>query len=128
MYADPATAAGQGNRCDIAAPVVQTITGRVVFSGAGWYRPYYRETGLGRIIPRISPTHAPDGNTDYTISMMADAVVAGGFAERVGYTILAPSTVDMVLPPPAQCAAPSCDGLPLAFTDLDAIPAGETTQ
>jgi hypothetical protein len=63
------------------------ISGRVAFSGGGWYRPDYRGKGLGRIIPRISRAYAcTHWDTDFTISMMDMAVVKGGFADRTGYT------------------------------------------
>ena len=66
---------------------LQEITGRVVFSGAAWYRRDFRGKDLATILPRISRAYAfTRWNSDFTIGMMDDAVVAGGMAERVGHT------------------------------------------
>ena len=73
--------------CVVDAPSASAISGRVVFSGAGWYRPDFRKRGLACILPRVSRALAYTRClTDYTISIMADAVAAGGMAERSGYT------------------------------------------
>ena len=86
-YADPAASAQDDETCRIFAPSATRIRGRVVFSGAGWYRPDYRGQLLSMILPRISRALAfTRWNSDYTISMMADGVVAGGMAKRCGYT------------------------------------------
>lgn len=100
FYADPAAALARGDGCKIATPVATTITGRVVFSGAGWYRRDYRGRGLARILPRISRAYAyARWNTDYTISMMGDAVIAGGMADRTGYTRIEHSSIELVASP-----------------------------
>jgi hypothetical protein len=100
FYGDPAAAFARGDRCEIATPVAQNITGRVVFSGAGWYRRDFRGRGLAGILPRISRAYAfTRWNSDFTISMMGDAVVAGGMAERCGYTKVEPSSVELVASP-----------------------------
>jgi hypothetical protein len=86
-YADPKASAREDETCRISAPSAPRIRGRVVFSGAGWYRPDYRGQLLSMILPRISRALAfTRWNSDYTISMMADGVVAGGMAKRCGYT------------------------------------------
>jgi hypothetical protein len=86
-YADPRASARADETCRIFAPSAARIRGRVVFSGAGWYRPDYRGQLLSMILPRISRALAfTRWNSDYTISMMADGVVAGGMAKRCGYT------------------------------------------
>lgn len=86
-YADPRASARADETCRIFAPSARRIRGRVVFSGAGWYRPDYRGQLLSMILPRISRALAyTRWNSDYTISMMADGVVAGGMAKRCGYT------------------------------------------
>ncbi|BAM86948.1 conserved hypothetical protein [Bradyrhizobium oligotrophicum S58] len=100
FYADPAAALARGDGCTIATPVGSTISGRVVFSGAGWYRRDFRGRGLARILPRISRAYAhARWNTDFTISMMADAVIAGGMADRTGYTRIERSSVELVVSP-----------------------------
>lgn len=86
-YADPQGSARPDETCRIFAPSAQRIRGRVVFSGAGWYRPDYRGQLLSMVLPRISRALAfTRWQSDYTISMMADGVVAGGMAKRCGYT------------------------------------------
>jgi hypothetical protein len=100
LYADPDAAFARGDRCEITAPVAKTIAGRVVFSGAGWYRRDFRSKGLATILPRISRAYAfTRWNTDFTISIMADAVVAGGMAERCGYTKVEYSSVEVLASP-----------------------------
>jgi hypothetical protein len=100
FYAAPETAVARGDRCEIAAPVAAAISGRVVFSGAGWYRRDYRKKGLARILPRISRAYAfTRWNADFTISFMGDGVLTGGMAERAGYTMVAPSCVDFAISP-----------------------------
>jgi hypothetical protein len=100
FYADTEAAVARGDRCEIAAPVGGAISGRVVFSGAGWYRRDYRGKGLARILPRISRAYAlARWNTDFTISFMSDAVLAGGMATRTGYTKIEPSGVDFAVSP-----------------------------
>jgi hypothetical protein len=100
FYADPAAAFARGDRCEISAPVAQNITGRVVFSGAAWYRRDFRGKGLGGILPRISRAYAfTHWNSDFIIAMMGDAVFAGGMAERSGYTKAEPSSVELVASP-----------------------------
>ncbi|NPU66322.1 hypothetical protein HL667_15060 [Bradyrhizobium sp. 83012] len=100
FYADPVAALARGDGCKVATPVASTIAGRVVFSGAGWYRRDFRGRGLARILPRISRAYAhARWNTDFTISMMADAVIAGGMADRTGYTRIEQSSVELVVSP-----------------------------
>jgi hypothetical protein len=87
FYANPLASRRNGEACRVTAPSAQVISGRVVFSGAGWYRPDYRKQWLSGLLPRISRALAyTRWDTDYTISIMADAVIKGGMAERCGYT------------------------------------------
>jgi hypothetical protein len=58
FYADTAAAKSRGDRCVVTAPIAAKIRGRVVFSGAGWYRPDFRGRGLATILPRISRAYA----------------------------------------------------------------------
>jgi hypothetical protein len=100
FYADPGAAIARGDRCQINTLIARSITGRIVFSGAGWYRRDYRSKGLATILPRISRAYAfTRWNTDFTISMMADAVVAGGMADRTGYTKVEHCGVELVASP-----------------------------
>jgi hypothetical protein len=100
FYADPQAAFARGDHCAITAPVASEISGSVVFSGAGWYRPDFRGKGLATILPRVSRAYAfTRWSTDFTISMMGDAVIAGGFAERTGYTRVEHSSVKLLASP-----------------------------
>lgn len=100
FYADAQAARADGNHCKVTARSAETISGRVVFSGAGWYRPDFRGKGLAHILPRISRVLAfTFWNTDFTTAMMAEGVVAGGFADRTGYTNVAHDSVTFLLSP-----------------------------
>jgi hypothetical protein len=100
FYADPDAAFARGDRCEIIAPIAEKITGRVAFSGGIWYRRDFRGKHLGTILPRISRAYALTScNSDFTIAMMADAVIAGGLAERAGYTKLEHSSIELVASP-----------------------------
>lgn len=97
FYADPAPALARGERCEVTAPSAKAITGRVVFSGAGWYRPDYRGRGLATLLPRISRAYAyTRWCSDCTVSMFADPVLAGGMAQRCGYTNVEAASVSLV--------------------------------
>ena len=100
FYADPDAAFARGDRCEINAPIAEKISGRVAFSGGIWYRRDFRGKDLGTIMPRISRAYAfTRWNSDFTIGMMADAVIAGGLAERAGYTKVAHSCFELVVSP-----------------------------
>lgn len=100
FYADPGAAFERGDRCRIETPIAENITGRVVFSGGIWYRRDFRGKDLGTILPRISRAYAfTRWNSDFTIAMMADAVIAGGLAERAGYTKIEHSCIELVASP-----------------------------
>jgi len=87
FYQDPEAAHARGEVCTVTAKATHRITGRFVFSGAGWYRPDYRGRLLTCILPRISRAYAfTRWNSDYTVSMMAEAVIKRGVAARCGYT------------------------------------------
>jgi hypothetical protein len=100
FYADPDAAFARQDRCEITAPIAEKITGRVAFSGGIWYRRDFRGKDLGTILPRISRAYAlTRWNTDFTIGMMGDAVVAGGLAERAGYTKIERNCIELVASP-----------------------------
>ncbi|NIA68698.1 hypothetical protein HBA54_08850 [Pelagibius litoralis] len=81
-YAEPATCA---------APSAAQVTGPVVFSGAGWYRPDYRGKGLSSLLPRISRALAlTRWDTDFTYSFIEPKLVEKGIAARYGYTNIEP--------------------------------------
>src|SRR5262245_50864049 len=58
FVSDPQAAFKRGDKCEIRTPIAKTISGRVVFGGAAWYRPDLRGKGLSMILPRISRAYA----------------------------------------------------------------------
>ena len=103
FYADPDAAIARGDRCEITAPIAEKISGRVAFSGGIWYRRDFRGKDLGTILPRISRAYAfTRWHSDFTLGMMGDAVIAGGLAERAGYTKLEPGCIELVASPLGQ--------------------------
>jgi hypothetical protein len=72
--------------CIITAPNANQIYGRVVYSGAGWYRPDFRGRLLSAILPRISRALALSRwDTDFTISFTDWRLVEKGVVARYGY-------------------------------------------
>lgn len=100
FYADTAAAAERGDRCEITTPTAGDISGRVLFSGAGWYRPDFRGRGLAAILPRISRAYAYGRwATDWTIALIGEALVKRGVADRYGYTHIEHDTFSFVASP-----------------------------
>ena len=68
-----------------------SITGPVCFSGAAWYRPDFRGTGLSSFLPRISRALAySKWDTRYTYSFIEPKLAAKGIADRYGYSHVEP--------------------------------------
>jgi hypothetical protein len=87
FYDDPARQALPREVCDVTAMATKAVSGRVVFSGGGWYRPDYRKRWLAAILPRISRAYAyTRWHTDFTTTVMDKGVFDGGFGRRAGYT------------------------------------------
>ena len=87
FYADPAPQRAGGARCQVECPSAQAITGRVVYSGGGWFHPDYRGRGLSRILPRISRNLAyTRWESDMTVSMVKTALIEKGVHRSYGYT------------------------------------------
>jgi hypothetical protein len=127
FYAEPEAAVARGDRCEITAPAATAISGRVVFSGAGWYRRDYRGKGLALILPRMSRAYAfTRWNTDFTISFMADAVLAGGMADRTGYTKIEPACVELMVPPLEMRCNLVWMPTPEMIADLETVMASST--
>jgi len=86
MYADPEASKLPGERCEVTAYAAKGMTGRVVYSGAGWYRRDFRGKGLVSLLPRISRSLAyTRWESDCTVSMMAEPVYKGNVFPRLGY-------------------------------------------
>lgn len=90
-YGDPEAARLPAEVATCAAPSAGRVTGPVVFSGAGWYRPDYRGKGLSGLLPRISRALAlTRWDTDFTYSFVEPKLVEKGIAARYGYTHIEP--------------------------------------
>jgi hypothetical protein len=87
LYAEPEKKRRPGERCIVTAKSTHDVTGRVVYSGAAWYRPDYRGRGLSRIVPRIGKVLASScWQPDWIVSLMTEDTHRAGFAPRFGYT------------------------------------------
>jgi hypothetical protein len=86
FYADPDNMKCPGEECEITAQSTRDISGKVVFSGAAWYRPDYRGCNFSAILPKLAKAYAlTRWNPDSIVSMMAEDVYRRGFAPRFGY-------------------------------------------
>jgi hypothetical protein len=86
FYADPAAMAAPGETCKVTARAAGRISGRVAYSGSGWYRPDFRGRQLSAILPRISRACAlASWGTDVTISFVEDVLIEKGVVARYGY-------------------------------------------
>jgi len=91
FYRAPGPHLAAGERCEVLAPSAPAITGRVVFSGGGWYHPRCRGTGLSGILPRISRAYAHSRwETDYTVSMVEPVLTEKGVVRSYGYSRVEP--------------------------------------
>jgi len=94
FFADPAPHIAAGARCTVDCPPARAITGRVTYSGGGWYHPKFRGNGLSRILPRISRALAYSRwNTDYTFSVVETVLVEKNVYRSYGYRDHSPSIV-----------------------------------
>lgn len=86
LYDDPDAHRRNDEAMEVTAAAAKRIAGRVVFSGAVWNRRDFRGGVLSTLLPRIGRAYAfTRWSTDYTASFMAEDVVKGGVAARVGY-------------------------------------------
>ena len=86
FYDEPARSRYPTERCHVTALAAKGVAGRVVFSGAAWYRTDYRGKQLAEILPRLSRAYAyTRWKSDCTITMMTETVVKGGVFPKNGY-------------------------------------------
>ncbi len=89
LYNDPAPAMAKGARVLVegaAAKAAEAISGRITYSGGGWYHPDFRGQGLSAILPRISRCLAlTRWNTQRTITLVEMALTTKGLPGRYGY-------------------------------------------
>lgn len=87
FYKDPSKSKAPNEECIVTAKSADKFTGRIVYSGAVWYRPDYRRQGLTSILPRLTKAYAfTKWYTDVIVSFMIDDVVTNGTAARAGYS------------------------------------------
>lgn len=86
FYRDPSSMKLPGEKWVVSALAAKGTTGRVVFSGAAWYRRDYRGVGLVEYLPRLSRALAKGlWDTDITVTMVAEHNVKKGVFPRNGY-------------------------------------------
>lgn len=91
FYPDPARQKNEAESCTVASPGATRIKGRVVFSGSTWIHPDYRGRELPKILPRLSRALAlTRWDTDFTISLVSQALVDKGVARAYGYSRIEP--------------------------------------
>ncbi len=89
FYPDPERMRRSGESCTMTAPSAKRIRGRVVFSGAAWYRPDFRGRELSSVLPRIARAYAHAiWNTNCTFTFIAKALIDKGAWRRTGYSNL----------------------------------------
>ena len=89
FYSDPSRHAAPGESCTVSAPSAITITGRVAYGGAIWYRPDYRGGRLSTILPRIGRAMAfTKWNVATVFALVIESNAKAGFPARIGYTNL----------------------------------------
>lgn len=86
FYADPEQSKGLQETCTITCPIADTLTGRVTYTGAVWFRPDYRSLGITSILGRVAKAYAfTKWYTDVTLTLMIQDVYAAGTARRAGF-------------------------------------------
>ena len=86
LYRDPAAMKEPKEKYSVSSLAAKGTEGRVVYSGAAWYRRDYRGKGLVEWLPRIARAYARgvwDSRT--TVTIMSEENVAKGVFPRNGY-------------------------------------------
>ena len=83
FYADPEAMKGPDESMQVSAPTPGQTSGRVLFSGALWYRRDFRKIGLLSIIqPMLRALAYTRWPAQYVCSFMAPEVLKGGIARN----------------------------------------------
>lgn len=91
FYPDPGRQKLPEESCSVEAAAARAIRGHVVYSGGTWIHPDYRKRLMPMILPRISRALALTlWDTDYTFSMVSQALVSKGVAKAYGYSQVEP--------------------------------------
>ena len=92
FFAEPEPHQAAGARCIVDCPAASELTGRVVYSGGGWYHPKFRGCGLSRILPRISRALAyTQWDSEYTFSVVETVLIEKNVYQSYGYSRHSPS-------------------------------------
>lgn len=82
FYRDPERARGPGEAMVCTAPTAATTSGRMVFTGAVWYRPDYRKLGIMPIFSTMNrAVLATRWGPEFVFSFMAADLVRAGVAK-----------------------------------------------
>ncbi|HTS93078.1 MAG TPA: hypothetical protein VMG55_13805 [Stellaceae bacterium] len=85
FYEDPSPRIAAGESVECAAPAADFIRGRVMYGGAVWVRPDWRQRGLASLIPRISRAYGyTRWNTEYTWALIEPRTHELGLARANG--------------------------------------------
>jgi len=85
FYEDPAPRFAAGESIEVAAPAADRIRGRVMYGGAVWVRPDWRQRGLASLVPRISRAYGyTRWNTEYTWALIEPRTHELGLARANG--------------------------------------------
>jgi hypothetical protein len=85
IYKNPEQDKRPGEGIRVTAKGARGLRGRVVFSGAGWYRRDHRNTGLSTVLPRVSRACTLTlWDPDYILTLMAEPVFRGGSRNAAG--------------------------------------------
>jgi len=86
FYRDPEAGKLPGEEWTVSSLAAGGASGRVVFSGAAWYRRDFRGVGLVEWLPRLSRALAMGlWDSDVTVTVMAENNVKKGVFPRNGY-------------------------------------------
>jgi hypothetical protein len=86
FYRDPEAGMLPGEQWTVTSLGARGASGRVVFSGAAWYRRDFRGVGLVEWLPRLSRALAKGlWDSDVTVTVMAENNVKRGVFPRNGY-------------------------------------------
>jgi GNAT superfamily N-acetyltransferase len=85
FYENPAPRISAGESIEVTAPAAERIRGRVMYGGAVWVRPDWRQHGLASLIPRISRAYGyTRWNTEYIWALIEPRTHELGLARANG--------------------------------------------
>jgi hypothetical protein len=86
LFSNPATMAPAGAKCEVSLPSAGKLTGRVAYSGAGWWHPSVRGNQIGAIMSRTIRLYAyTRWNIDVSCALSASSLMAKGYTKQNGF-------------------------------------------